>query len=98
VVVWDDGTSEQPRITMRVSRNGGDDFAAESMLSPGGRAAGFPVVGIARDSVIVAWSEQSVGAAEHAAHARPDMSDTNAVMGLEAVGDAEVMVRRGSLR
>ena len=97
VAVWDDGTRPVPRIVLRVSRDGGTTFARALPVSASGRAAGYPVLGLTGDSVIVAWSEQSVEDAEHAAHARPDMRDPNAVMPLNAVGNAQVMVRSGSL-
>jgi hypothetical protein len=95
--VWDDGTLPVSRVVVRVSNDGGETFGAAVPLSAEDRAAGFPVLGLAGDSVVVAWSEQSVEAAEHAAMSRPNMADPNAVMPLHAVGSAQVMVRRGAL-
>ena len=98
VAAWDDGTVKVPRVVMRVSRDGGASFAPAVALSAAGRAAGYPVVGLARDGrqVTVAWSEQSAEAAAHAA-GHPDMKDPKAVQKLHPVGDAQVLVRRGSL-
>ena len=95
--VWDDGTLPVSRVVMRLSTDGGSSFGTAISLSAENRAAGFPVLGLVRDSVIVAWSEQSPEAAEHAAASRPDMSDPNSTMPLHAVGNAQVMVRRGEL-
>lgn len=97
-VAWDDGTMPVSRVVLRVSTDGGSTFADAVALSPEDRAAGFPVLGLTGDSVVVAWSEQSVEDAEHAAMSRPNMRDPNAVMPLHAVGSAQVMVRRGALR
>lgn len=96
--VWDDGTRDVSRVVIRISRDAGRTFGAPRPVSADDRAAGFPVLAMVRDSVIVAWSEQSVEAATHAESARPDMRDPGAVMPLQAVGRAEVMVRRGALR
>lgn len=96
--VWDDGTVPVSQVVMRLSTDGGSTFGPVIPLSAEERAAGFPVLGLVRDSIIVAWSEQSPESAEHAAASRPDMSDPSSVMPLHAVGEAEVMVRRGAVR
>ncbi len=95
-VAWDDGTVETPRIVLRVSADGGETFGPALPLSDPGRAASFPVLAIAGREVTVAWSEEnaaSAKAAAEAAAARPK----NAPMGLQAVGEARVMVRRATL-
>jgi hypothetical protein len=95
-VAWDDGTVATPRVLLRVSRDGGRTFARAEAVSPEGRAATFPVLALSGRAITVAWSEESAGAAAHdsdsARHANP-----NAPVGLHAVGEAQVMVRRGSL-
>ena len=48
-------------------------------------------------SISVAWSEESVESAVHAAQVMPNMKDPKAVMGLHAVGTAQVLVRRGTI-
>ena len=67
-------------------------------LSTPGVAATFPVLAVAGDSLLVAWSQ--VGGAEHraAVDARPDMSDPKGVMPLPRVGQSEILARAGSLR
>ena len=97
LAVWDDGTLEVPRVRVRVSRDGGATFAPVVDASDEHRAAGFPVVGAVGDSLVLAWSERSPASEAHDRHARPDMKDPNAVMPLSAVGDAEVVVRRGRI-
>jgi hypothetical protein len=97
VAAWDDGTLATPRIRVRVSRDGGRTFASAVDASAPDRAAGFPVVGAVGDSLVLAWSERSAAAESHARHRTPDMKNPNAVMPLPAVGDAEVIVRRGKL-
>ena len=96
--VWDDGTLPVSRIVMRVSNDGGRTFGRAVPVSADDRAAGFPVLGLVADSVIVAWSEQSVESARHADTSKPNMRDPSSIMPLHAVGAAHVMVRRGALR
>jgi hypothetical protein len=95
VAAWDDGTLATPRIVVRTSSDGGVRWSAPATLSDSGKAAGFPVVAVHDGRMSVAWSEQRGAAAEHDAHM--DMKDPNARMPLSAVGDARVMVRRGTL-
>jgi BNR repeat-like domain len=97
VAAWDDGTLAIPRVRVRVSRDGGRTFAAAVDASAPDRAAGFPVVGAVGDSLVLAWSERSAAAESHARHSGSDGTNQNAVMPLPAVGDAEVIVRRGKL-
>ena len=95
IAAWDDGTLATPRIVVRVSKNGGETWSAPATLSDSGRAAGFPVVAASRERVAVAWSEESVAdAAAHDTHAK--MAGPHA-MPLGVVGDARVLVRRGTL-
>ena len=100
IVTWDDGTKQVPQVVVRVSHDGGAHFSDASVLSGVDRAATFPVLGIAGDSLSVAWSEVSAAssnaatAADNAAKAK----DPKAAKGLEAVGDAQVLVRRGVLQ
>jgi hypothetical protein len=97
VITWDDGTKEVPDVLMRVSMDGGRRFAEPLTISGTGRAASFPVVGIAGDSVAIAWSEVSAQSAANAA-AQKQAQDPKAPKGLSAVGDAQVLVRRGVLK
>jgi hypothetical protein len=98
VAVWDDGTEEHPRVVMRVSRNGGAHWSSAVPVSEVARAASFPVLAATLGGITIAWSERSIASAEREARSAPDMSDPRARMGLKAVGDAEVRVRRGVLR
>ncbi len=97
VVAWDDGTKQVPQVLLRLSSDGGARFADAIPLSVAGRHASFPVLGVSGDSVSVAWSEQSHAAAHAAEVSTPNMRDPKAVMGLHAVGGAQVLVRRGAL-
>lgn len=98
VVAWDDGTKQVPQVVLRVSEDGGRHFAPVAPVSTAGVAATFPVLGISGDSVAVAWSEQSAQAAQAEARAMPNMKDPKVSMGLQPVGDMQVLVRRGSLK
>jgi hypothetical protein len=96
VVAWDDGTRQVPQVILRVSNDGGAHFADAATVSASGRAASFPVLAVHDDSLAIAWSEMSAeraGAASAAA-----AKDKKAPKGLEAVGDAQVFVRRGVLQ
>ena len=95
VAAWDDGTLQTPRIVVRVSKRAGERWSDPVTLSDSGRAAGFPVVAATRERIAVAWSEESVAAADtHDTHMK--MSGPHA-MPLGTVGEARVLVRRGTL-
>jgi hypothetical protein len=95
IAAWDDGTLKVPRIVVRTSKDGGVKWSAPATLSDSGKAAGFPVVAAHDERMAVAWSEQRGAASAHDAHM--DMSDPKMTMPLSAVGDARVLVRRGTL-
>jgi len=97
-VVWDDGTKAIPQVVLRVSQDGGRSFGPVVPVSVAGRVAGFPVVALRDTTLTVAWSEESVAAAALEAKAMPNMKDPKAAMGLRPVGEAQVLVRRGSIR
>jgi hypothetical protein len=97
VVTWDDGTLQIPRVVARLSSDGGTHFAAPVTLSAEGRSASFPVVGISGDSIAIAWSESAPnGGGAPAAQAAP--AGRMAPKGLDAVGNAQVLVRRGTFK
>lgn len=100
LVAWDDGTKQIPQVVVRVSNDGGAHFAPSSMISSPGRAATFPVLGIIGDSVAVAWSEVSSASAQKAASedSAAKAKNPKAAKGLESVGEAQVLVRRGVLQ
>jgi hypothetical protein len=81
-----------------VSSDGGRDFGEAIPLSESGRSATFPVLGVSGDSLAVAWSEESSAAAAAESRAAPDMNDPRATAALHAVGEAQVLVRRGALQ
>jgi len=99
VVAWDDGTRETPQVLLRLSRNGGRTFGPAQPVSSADRAAMFPVLAVTGDDVTVAWSEHS---AEHhrnemVADSMQKATNPNAPKGLHAVGEAQVIARRGKL-
>jgi hypothetical protein len=100
IVTWDDGTKQVPQVVVRVSHDGGAHFGEPSVLSGADRAATFPVLGVAGDSLSVAWSEVSAESsrAATAADAAAKAKDPKAPQGLESVGGAQVFVRRGVLQ
>lgn len=98
VVAWDDGTVRTPRVMLRISHDDGATFSHAQRLSASGRAAAFPVLALRRDTVVVAWTEQSPEAAARDEAAMPNEKDPNMVMGLHAVGEAQVMSGRYVIR
>jgi len=98
IVVWDDGTKQTPRVVARVSNDGGLHFGDAVPFSDLGRAASFPVLAVTHDSITVAWSEESEAVARKAEADAKNAKDPKAPKGLEAVGQAQVLVRRGVLR
>ena len=97
-VAWDDGTLETPEVRLRISRDGGVSFDPAFTVSAANRAASFPMLSIRGQDITVVWSEQSTEAAQHAEHARPDMKDPKATMGLARVGESTVVMRHGRIR
>jgi hypothetical protein len=95
IAAWDDGTLATPRIVVRTSKDGGTTWSPTATLSDSGKTAGFPVIAAHGERMAVAWSEQRSAAPEHDEHM--DMKDPKMRMPLSAVGDAQVMVRRGTL-
>jgi hypothetical protein len=94
VVAWDDGTKQVPEVILRVSKDGGAQFGEPSVMSASGRAATFPVLGVAGDSIAIAWSEES---AASEAKEESAMKDKTAPQHLRSVGEAQVLVRKGRL-
>lgn len=99
VAVWDDvgAGAEPPSVVVRISRDGGDSFAPMQALSAPGIAATFPVVGLADGRLTVAWTQKATEEHRHDEASRLSMRDPTAVMGLPAVGEASVIVRRASI-
>jgi hypothetical protein len=97
-VAWDDGTLQTPRIALSISRDGGERFTPVRYISAEGRAASFPVLAVNGNELTVAWTEQSADYARTVAAAHPDMKDPHASMGLEQVGQSQVLVRSGEIR
>ena len=98
IVVWDDGTKQTPRVVARVSNDGGLHFGDAVAFSDVGRAAAFPVLAVTHDSISVAWSEESEAMARKTEADAKNAKDPKAPKGLEAIGQAQVLVRRGVLR
>jgi len=94
VAAWDDDIGAGLQVFTRSSIDGGRTFGRAHALSAAGRAAAFPVVGIAHGRVTVAWTEKAEHDHLHDETSRPDMRDPSATMGLSTVGRASVVVRR----
>lgn len=97
LVAWDDGHSTLPRTLLRQSTDGGNTFGAQQLVSEEGVAASFPVLAVAGDSVLVAWSQTTAAAHHEKAAKAADMKDPKAVMGLPRVGQSEILVRAAKL-
>jgi hypothetical protein len=97
LLAWDDGLGATPTVRLRASRDGGQTFLKAHQLSDATVAGTYPVLGIAGDSVVVAWTQVSDAAHRDMMAHRPDMSDTSARMPLPRVGQQEVVVRKASL-
>lgn len=104
VVAWDDGTLVVPRIVVRRSADGGHTFAAADTLSAPGASAGYPVVAVARDTVVVAWQERTTAEASadsarhHDAMARAAGKAPDASQWINRVSSWSVVMRRAALR
>lgn len=93
VVAWDDGHSSLPRVLVCLSDDGGATFGAEALVSEADVAASFPVLGVAGDSLLVAWSQTTAAAHREKLAKAVDMRDPKAVMRLPRVGQSEILVR-----
>ena len=107
IVAWDDGTREVPPIVVKVSDDGGRTFGAGDTLSAAGRSAGYPVVAVARDTLVVAWQERTPAAARadsaRLARAMASMQGggggkSSAAEFINRVGTWAVMMRWAELR
>lgn len=96
-IAWDDGHGATPAVLVSTSSDGGASFAPAMRLSELGRAATFPVLALAGDSLSVAWSQVADSAHRAALAARPDMRDPESRMPLPRVGQQEVMVRKAAI-
>jgi hypothetical protein len=96
-VGWDDGQSALPRILLRRSHDGGASFAPQELVSEDGVAASFPVLGIAGDTLCVAWGQMTEAAHRDKLAKAVDMRDPKAVMGLPRVGQSEILMRMGKI-
>jgi hypothetical protein len=96
IVAWDDGTKKIAQVVTRMSEDNGASFGPAVMVSAPGRVATFPVLGVSGDSIAIAWSEESAASAQQSEDAAP--KDKMTPHGLRAVGEAQVLVRRGELQ
>jgi len=88
---WDDGTRQVPQVMLRVSRDGGARFGPAAAVSAPGRLAAFPVLALRGDDLTVAWSEKPNAPEPKHAHGAGGPK-------LPRVGDAQVMLRRGTIQ
>ena len=95
-VTWDDGTTKSPAVLLRTSHDGGNTFGPSQTISDADQAGSFPVISLTKKGIAIAWTEKTIAAAEKETHSMPDMKDPNAVMGLNPIGTAQVLVRRGT--
>ena len=96
-VTWDDGTKQVPNVLLRVSRDGGESFAPAVEVSAPGQKAGFPVIAAIGNRIMVAWSQQAPAAVPQAIKSHKSHGAASTAT-LHAVGDAQVLVRRGTLQ
>jgi len=107
VVVWDDGTRAIPPVVVRVSEDDGLTFNRGDTLTAPGESAGYPVLAIAHDTVVVAWQqrtlagvaadslrEQERAAAMHGAAS----TAPSAARWINRVGSWSVVMRAAALR
>lgn len=97
LVAWDDGLGQRPVIKLRASTDGGASFGDTWRLSDPDVAATFPVLALAGDSAMVAWTQVSDSVHRAMMAERPDMSHHDARMPLPRVGQQEVMIRKAAL-
>jgi peroxiredoxin len=95
VAAWDDGTRQVPQIVVRVSTDGGRSFGPPDVVSADASQAGYPVVTLQRDTILLAWQERSLAAAaaDSAASAQKDKNDPSTYV--NALGAMQIVMRRG---
>jgi hypothetical protein len=94
IAAWDDGTLAVPQIVTRLSRDGGATFGQAVAHSAPGQAAGYPVVNLRADTVMVAWQQRGNPAEASAAEHAPM---TDAASMIHSVGSLFVVTRAGTL-
>jgi hypothetical protein len=90
VATWDDGTVRDPRVLVRVSRDGGATFGPAVAASVPGRSATFPVLAAQGGRATLAWSEDTTSAAPEHAHTNRDKPMR---MPLPSVGRKAIVMR-----
>jgi hypothetical protein len=96
VLAWDDGTVQQPRVMVRVSRDGGATFAPAVPASASGRPATFPVLALSGGQITLAWSEDANASAAESEH-HMGHGDKPMHMPLPAVGQQRIVMRDARL-
>ncbi|HEY7233301.1 MAG TPA: sialidase family protein [Gemmatimonadaceae bacterium] len=95
VATWDDGTRRVPQVVTRISRDAGRTFGPAITVSDSQHEAGYPVVAVRGDTIVVAWQERTLAAAaaESASLAKKDTLDPATYV--NNVGALQVVTRRG---
>lgn len=98
VIAWDGGSGPLPVVYLRASVDGGASFGPTRSISDPRVAATYPVLGLTRDSVVVAWSELGSQAyRDHLDYSREPEAPGER-MALPRVGQQEIVRRSGPLR
>jgi hypothetical protein len=98
VVTWERFEGSIAQIHARVSRDAGRSFEPATVLSSGARSAGFPVVALTADSVLIAWAEEDPAAIEHRAAEHEAAVKEGKPVPLATAENARVLMRSAPLR
>jgi hypothetical protein len=94
VIGWDGGHEGPPGVFVKTSGDGGTSFGPSLRLSDAAVAATFPVLGIVRDSITVAWTQVGDSAYRALIEAQREPEGEHEHMALPRVGQQEVFARK----
>lgn len=94
VIGWDGGHGEVPNVFVKSSGDKGASFGPLLQLTAPTLAATFPVLGIAQDSLVVAWTQIGDSAYRVLMEQQREPMAKDERMALPRVGQQEIFVRR----
>ena len=97
VIGWDGGRDGPPGVFVKASGDGGVSFGPALQLSGVGVAATFPVLGVVRDSLTVAWTQIGDSAYRALIEAQREPEGEHEHLALPRVGQQEVLARKAKV-
>jgi hypothetical protein len=97
-VTWDDPTGESPRVVLRLSRDGGQNFSAPVTVSNPAHTATYPVLAMTTREIVLAWADGGRSVVQPSSHNMGSEKESHHQMGLSSVGANQIIARTGTLQ